>query len=113
MKKLLSRVNLRNEYTVYEDGGSYLVAGENRRGQRYECRVRQEAVSYLRDRAKGRRVTAEQAGDLLEPVAERFKLPYTYGDKLRYSGQYVLIAAVALGHTTVSKEGRSYVYAMR
>lgn len=113
MKKLLSRVNLRNEYTVYEDGGSYLVAGENRRGQRYECRVRQEAVTYLRDRMAGRRISAEQAGDALGPVAERFKLPYTYGDKLRYSGQYVLIAAVALGHATVAKEGRAYVYSVR
>ena len=113
MKKLLGQVNLRNDYTVYEDSGTYLVAGENRRGQRYECRVRREAVSYLRDRMKGRRITAEQAGDLLEPVAERFKLPYTYGDKLRYSGQYVLIAAVALGHATVAKEGRAYVYSVR
>lgn len=113
MKKHLKQINLRNDYTVYEDGGSYLVAGENRRGQRYECRVRREAVAYLRDRVKGRRVTAEQAGNLLEPVAERFKLPYTYGDKLRYSGQYVLIAAVALGHATVAKEGRSYVYSVR
>lgn len=113
VKKLLGQVNLRNDYTVYEDSGTYLVAGENRRGQRYECRVRREAVSYLRDRMKGRRITAEQAGDLLEPVAERFKLPYTYGDKLRYSGQYVLIAAVALGHATVAKEGRAYVYSVR
>lgn len=113
MPRLLKHVNLRNDYTVYEDGGSYLVAGENRRGQRYECRVRREAVIYLRDRMKGRRVTAEQAGDLLQPVAERFKLPYTYGDKLRYSGQYVLIAAVALGHATAAKEGRSYMYSIK
>ena len=113
MKKLLRRVDLRNEYTVYEDGGSYLVAGENRRGQRYECRVRQEAVSYLRDKMAGRRVTAEQAGRALSPVAERFKLPYTYGDRLRYSGQYVLIAAVALGHATVVKEERTYIYSIK
>lgn len=113
VKKLLKQVNLRNDYAVYEDGGSYLVAGENRRGQRYECRVRREAVSYLRDRTKGQRITAEQAGDVLEAVAERFKLPYTYGDKLRYSGQYVLIAAVALGHAAVTKEGRSYVYSIK
>ena len=103
-------MNLRNLYRVYEEGESYVVAGENSRGQRYECKVRREAISYLRDRMGGRRVNAEQAGAALRPVADRFKLPYTYGDRLRYSGQYVLVAAVALGHATVVKEGRSYVY---
>ena len=113
MKKAIGRVTLRNEYQVYEDGDSYVVAGENARGQRYECEVRREAVSYLRDKMSGRRVTAEQAGTTLKPVAERFKLPYTYGDRMRYSGQYVLVAAVALGHATVEKEGRTFVYSVR
>lgn len=116
MKKLLGQVDLRNVYRVYEDGRFYLVTSVNPRkpgSQRHECRVHPEAVSYLRNRMAGRHVTAEQAGDALEPVAERFKLPYTYGDKLRYSGQYVLIAAVALGQATVTKEGRSYVYSIK
>ncbi len=113
MRKLLGRVNLRNLYHVYLEGESYIVAGENPRGQLYECRVHPEAVSYLRDRMRGRRVTAEQAGKAVEPVAERYELPYTYGDRLRYSGQYVLIVAVALGQASVVKEGRSYVYSVR
>lgn len=113
LKKLLGQISLRNDYEVYEDGNAYVVTGENRRGQRYECRVLPEAVSYLCRRLQGQRVTAEQAGKAVEPVAERFKLPYTYGDKLRYSGQYVLVAAVALGRATVVKEGRSYVYSVR
>jgi hypothetical protein len=113
MPRLLKHVNLRNDYTVYEDGGSYLVAGENRRGQRYECRVLPGAISYICSRLAGQRVTAEQAGRVIEPVAQRFKLPYTYGDKLRFSAQYVLVAAVALGHATVTKEGRSYIYSIK
>ena len=113
MKKLLGQVQLRNLYRVHEDGDSYVVTGESPRGQRYECRVRREAVTYLRDRLAGRRVTAAQAGDALRPMAERFKLPYTYGDRLRFSGQYVLVVAVALGHVIVAKEGRSYVYSVK
>ena len=113
MRRTIGRVTLRNEYRVDEDGDSYLVEGENLRGQRYECEVRPEAVSYLRDKMAGRRVTAEQAGTALKPVAERFKLPYTYGDRMRYSGQYVLVAAVALGHATVAKEGRTFVYSVK
>ena len=69
-----------------------------------------EAVSYLCRRLQGQRVTAEQAGKAIEAVARRFELPSTYGDKLRYSGQYVLIAAVVLGQASVFKEGRTYVY---
>jgi hypothetical protein len=113
MKKLLGTVELRNSYAVYEEGGAYTVVGENPRGQRYECRVLPEAVSYLCRRLKGQRVTAEQAGKTIEPVAERFELPYTYGDKLRYSGQYVLIAAVALGQASVVKDGRAYMYSVK
>ena len=113
MKKLLGKVDLRNSYAVYEEGGAYTVVGENPRDQRYECRVLPEAVYYLCRRLRGQSVTADQAGKAIEPVAERFKLPYTYGDKLRFSGQYVLIAAVVLGQATVVNEGRSYVYSVR
>ncbi len=77
------------------------------------CRVVPEAVDYLCDRTRGRNITSERAGGVIAPVAERFKLPYTYGDRLRYSGQYVLLAAVALGRATVTKEGRSYVYLIK
>lgn len=113
MRKLLGRVDLRNLYHVYLEGESYIVAGENPSGHRYECRVHPEAVSYLRDRMKGQRVTSEQAGATLGPVAERFKLPYTYGRKLRFSGQYVPIVAVALDHASVAREGRSYAYSIK
>ena len=50
---------------------------------------------------------------MIGPVALRFKLPYTYGDRLRNSGQYVLLAAGALGRATVAKEGRSYDYSIK
>jgi hypothetical protein len=92
---------------------AYIVAGENQRSQRYDCRVVPEAVDYLCDRTRGRNITSEGAGGVIAPVAEQFKLPYTYGDGLRYSGQYVLLAAVALGRATVTNEGRSYVYSIK
>ena len=31
MKEILKQVSLRNDYTVYEEGGAYIVAGENQR----------------------------------------------------------------------------------
>jgi hypothetical protein len=52
-------------------------------------------------------------GRTSQNAAERFNMPYTYGNRLRYSGQYVLLAAVAVGRATVTKEGRSYVYSIK
>ena len=98
---------------MYEEGGAYIVAGENQRGQRYECRVVPGALDYICGRTRGRNITSERTGGVIEPVAERFKLPYICGDRLRYSGQYVLLAAVALGRATVIKERRSYVYLIK
>lgn len=113
MRRILKTVELRNEYTVYAEDGAYLITSENRRGQLYETRIPHEAVAYLCDMRAGQRISAERAGADLRPVAERFDLPYTYGDRLRFSGQYVLIAAVAADRATVVKEGRTYMYSIK
>ena len=55
-----------------------------------------QAIDYLCDRTLEQSSTSERPGSILGPVAERFKLPYTYGDRLRYSGQYLLLTAVTL-----------------
>lgn len=112
-RDLVGQVNLRNTYRVYTNGSAYFVVGENPRGQSYESKISRDAVTYLKDRLRGRRVDAEQAAKILAPKAEGFKLPYTYGDKLRYSAQHVLIVLVALGDATVVKEGRSYMYSVK
>lgn len=112
-RELIGQVNLRNTYLVYKDGSGYLVVGENRRGQSYESKISYEAVSYLKGRLRGQRVNAEQAAKVIAPKAESFKLSYTYGDKLRYSAQHVLLVLAALGDATVTKEGRTYVYSIR
>ncbi len=112
-RELVGQVNLRNAYSVYKKGNAYSVVGENRRGQSYESKISQEAVSYLQQKLRGQRVDAAGAAKILAPKAESFKLPYTYGDKLRYSAQHVLIVLVARGEATVVKEGRSYMYSIR
>lgn len=109
-REFVGKVELRNTYRVYSENGGYLVSGQNRRGQSFETEISPEAVSFLRERLAGKRVNAEDAGRTLAPKAERFKLPYTYGDKLRYSGQHVLTVLVALDQATVEKDGRSYMY---
>jgi hypothetical protein len=72
VKKLLGKVDLRNTYSVYEEDGAYNVVGEIPRGQRYDCTVPSEAVSYLCRRLAGPRVTAEQAQDNAEDSIRTF-----------------------------------------
>ena len=45
MRKLVGRVDLRNLHHVYREDEAYIVASENSRGRRYECRIPPEAVS--------------------------------------------------------------------
>lgn len=108
--KLIGQIDLRNPHRIYQQGDSYAVVGESPNGQRYERRVSGEATRYLADRLRSRWVTAGQAAEVLEPVAARFALAYTYGHQLTYSAQDVLLVLVALGLASVEKEGRSFVY---
>jgi len=90
---------------------AYLLSSDGR--AKDETSIQENLPPYVDDRTRGRNITSERAGGVIAPVAERFKLPYTFGNWLRYSGQYVLLAAVALGRATVTKEGRSDVYSIK
>lgn len=107
---LLDRIHLRNPYEVYQRGDSYRVVGHSPSGQDHRHRVTGESVRYLGDKLRRRSVTAAQVAEVLRPAAARFGLVYTYGDKVRYSAQAVLLVLVALGRARVDKDGRSYVY---
>lgn len=48
--------------------------------------------------------------EVLEPVATRLALPYTYGYKLHFYAQDALVVLVALKQARLSKEGRRYLY---
>jgi hypothetical protein len=106
----LDRIHLRNPYEVYQRGDSYRVVGFSPSGQDHTHRVTGEAVQFLGDTLRRRSVTASQAAEVIKPKAARFGLTYTYGDKVRYSAQAVLLVLVALGRASVEKDGRSYVY---
>ncbi len=110
MREFLSEFELRNTHRVFRDGGDYLVEQEDGRGQLHTTKVGQQTVDYLREALKGERVNAEEAADVLEGAASGLALPYTYGHKLRFYAQSVLLVLVALGDAYLDKEGRGYVY---
>lgn len=110
MRELLGEFELRNTHRVFRNGGDYLVEQEDRRGQLHTTKVIQETVDYLHEALKSERVNAERAADVLEGVASRLGLPYTYGHKLQFYAQSVLLVLAALGDAHLEKEGRGYTY---
>lgn len=73
-------------------------------------RIPAPAVEYLQAALEGRLVGVEEAASALELVAKQLNLSYTYGYKLNFYAQQVLLVLVALGKANVSKEGRGYQY---
>ena len=110
VRKLLAEVKLRNAYRIYQDGSGYVVESEDKHGRIYQERVSRETVTYLHDACRGRVVTKEEAADRLERGATSLRLPYTYGFKLQFYTQNVLLVLVALGDAHMEKNGRAYHY---
>lgn len=110
MRELLDEFELRNTHRVFIDGSDYLVEQEDRRGQLHTTKVNQETVDYLHDALKGESVKAEEAADALEGAASALGLPYTYGHKLQFYAQSVLLVIAARGDAHVEKDGHGYLY---
>lgn len=110
--RLLGEVTLRNPRRVFADGATFVVESEDRRGAVYRTRVPTSVVAALHTIVGGQEVSAAEAADLLEPVARELGIPYTYGHKLRFYAQDVLIVLIARGDATLRKLGREYRYSV-
>ena len=110
--KFIGQVELRNSRLVYYLEDYYRVEQVNTRKEqkRYSDDIPDQAVEYLYNQLKGRKVTPEDASTVLKPVAKNLNLPYTYGHKLDYYAQEALVVLVALGKASLTKEGRAYFY---
>lgn len=112
MIKFIGQVELRNCHVVYYLEDYYRVEQVNPRKEQktYSDDIPDQAVEYLYNQLKGRKVTPEDASTVLKPVAKNLNLPYTHGHKLDYYAQEALVVLVALGKASLTKEGRAYFY---
>ena len=108
--ELLAEIKLRNAYRIYEEGNGYVVESEDKHGRVYQERVTNETATYLQDSCRGRVVTCEEAASCLERAAASLRLAYTYGYKLQFYTQNVLLVLVARGDAHAEKVGRAYHY---
>ncbi len=106
----IGRVQLRNEYRVDKVPSGFVVSSVDKKGQFFsqlfqECVV-DSCISVLGEREwKVDEATFELAG-----VAEEEGWPFSYGYKLKFFVQGLLVILVALGRADYEKVGRAFIY---
>lgn len=93
MRRLIGEVLLRDRHRVYRDGEDFQVdtINDKRPSIIYNATIRGIAVEFLYSKAKGQQITVKEATTILSEVARKFQLPYTYGSKLYYYAERVLL----------------------
>jgi hypothetical protein len=111
MLKLVGKVVLRNDYRILQDSdGDYRVTHEDTRGAEYTQCVAAGVVQYLRRKCRGTTVLVADARAVLEEAPPSLKRPYSYGYKLRFYAQSVLVVLVALRQARYKKSGKRFEY---
>ena len=110
MADLLDIINLRNVYRIYAEGEDYRVVQQDKHGDEHSRTIPSNVVDYVQKEFMGSRISAEEASLALEKVGDEFNLPYTYGYKLQYYAQSVLLVLIARGDASLEKKGRGHLY---
>jgi hypothetical protein len=112
MRRLIGEVLLRDRYRVYRDGEDFQVdtINDKRPSVVYNATIRGTAVEFLYAKAKGQQITTKEATTILSEVARKFELPYTYGSKLYYYAERVLLVLASLKRASIRMEGRECIY---
>ena len=113
MPQLIDTIKLRNKREVYELDSGYRVDQVDSHGEKHQRRIPDRVADFCAEQFSGQEVTVPEAKKILQPHAERLGLPYTYGHKLKFYAQSVLLALVATGRATMRKEGNQYHYAVQ
>lgn len=105
---LIGIVRLRNEYHVDRKADIFRVWSGNERGADFGQTVEGKIVRYLANALQGQTVTVPEAQSAL--VKSAFRLPYTYGHKLHFFTQSVLVVLVATGNASHRRVSRGFEY---
>lgn len=106
----VGEVSLRTPRTVYREATRYRLDSLDRRGNPHASFLPAGAVATVHERWNGKTLDVDLACQDIEPLAVDLELPYTYGHKLRYCVQDLLIVLAAEGAALIAQEGRKYVY---
>jgi hypothetical protein len=112
MATLIDTIKLRNKREVYELDDGYRVDHVDGHGSKHQRRIPDRVADFCAEKFSGQEVTVKEAKKLVQRHAQRLDLPFTYGHKLKFYAQKVLIVLVASGGATMRKEGNQYAYAV-
>ena len=101
-------VTLRNDYHVEREADTFRVCSATKRGAGFSQTIEGQIVRYLASALHGQTVTVPEAENAL--LKSGIKLPYSYGYKLRFFAQTVLIVLVASGNASHRRVGRGFDY---
>lgn len=108
--ELIDEITLHNKHSVYRDGNNFRVVTQKKEGVEYTKILPSENVKRLLQLCQGKTITKDQATILFNSNCDNLDLPYSYGHKLKYYVQDMLLVLVAMGKATVNKKGRAYLY---
>jgi len=109
-EKRLRTFHLRGKHEVFEADCGYTVVHTGGNGEKYLDEVSPGVADFLFAECAGTSVTRIQAARKLRQAAHRLEMPYTYGYKLGFYAQAVLLVLAATDRATFEKDGRRYRY---
>jgi hypothetical protein len=110
-RTLLHEETLRNTYQVYEEAeGGFTVESTDRKGATHAQHVEEATVEWLQEQLRGKRVSKDEAGNILATASLSAKVPFGPGWRINFFAQAVLLVLVALREASVAQEGSSFRY---
>jgi hypothetical protein len=104
----IGNVTLRRQYIVERNADVYRLRSSTLHGAEFVQLVDGPVVRYLAKVLQGQTVIVEDAEKALRKSG--LKLPYQYGYRLKFLGQYVLTILVASGQASHRKAGHRFEY---
>ncbi|OHB79962.1 MAG: hypothetical protein A2Z25_08340 [Planctomycetes bacterium RBG_16_55_9] len=108
--ELIKEITLRNKHYIYRDGDNFRAVSVKKQGVEYVNIIPSENIQILNQLCQDKTVTKDKATIFFGANCDNLDLPYTYGHKLKYYVQDMLLILVAIGKATINKKGRGYLY---
>ncbi len=106
----IGRVQLRNEYRVDKVQSGFVVSSVDTKGQTFSQFFKERVVDSCISVLGEREWKVDEAAFELADVAEEEGWPFSYGYKLKFFVQGLLVILVALGRADYEKVGRAFIY---
>lgn len=112
LKEFVGKVRLRNWHYVYRDTECFVVKQTKPDGTKRpeETCIPSDAIDHLYELCRGKKISPQTAKNYVSDFAQEYDLPYTYGHKLGFYAQEMLVVLVATGRAHEIQKGKEFEY---